>query len=69
MNPQTYRSFFGFTKETFDSDLRTEEILVSPALQGVKDRLEYTLRLGALAVVTGEVGKAADYSVRAFREQ
>jgi general secretion pathway protein A len=64
MNAQSYRSFFGFTKESFGADLRTEEILFSPALQGVKDRLEYGLRLGALAVVTGEVGSGKSAALR-----
>ena len=64
MNAQTYRSFFAFTKEPFGADLRTEEILVSPALQGVKDRVEYALRLGALAVVTGEVGSGKSTALR-----
>jgi type II secretory pathway predicted ATPase ExeA len=64
MNAQTYRSFFAFTKEPFGADLRIEEILISPALQGVKDRLEYSLRLGALAVVTGEVGSGKSTALR-----
>ena len=64
MNAQTYRSFFAFTKEPFGSDLRTEEILPTPALQGVQDRLDYALRLGAIAVVTGEVGSGKSTALR-----
>jgi type II secretory pathway predicted ATPase ExeA len=64
MNAQTYRSFFAFTQEPFGADLRIEDLWVSPALQGVKDRLDYSFRLGALAVVTGEVGAGKSTALR-----
>jgi general secretion pathway protein A len=64
MNTQTYRAFFAFTKEPFASNLQIDEILLTPALQGVKDRLDYALRLGAIAVVTGEVGSGKSTALR-----
>jgi len=59
-----YRTFFGFTKEPFGADLKIEELLITPALKGVKDRLEYAFRLGAMAVVTGEVGSGKSTALR-----
>ena len=59
-----YRTFFGFTKEPFGADLKIEELLIPPALKGVKDRLEYAFRLGAMAVVTGEVGSGKSTALR-----
>jgi len=50
MTKTSYRSFFGFTKEPFGADLKIDELLITPALKGVQDRLDYAFRLGAIAV-------------------
>ena len=51
-----YRTFFGLSREPFRSDLSLKEILQTPALAAVQDRFEYTVRLGAIALVTGDIG-------------
>lgn len=64
MSKAAYRAFFGFTKEPFGADLKIAELLITPPLKGVKDRLEYAFRLGAIAVVTGEVGSGKSTALR-----
>jgi len=59
-----YRSFFGFEKEAFPSDIALKDILVTKALQGVIQRFEYALRLGGIALVTGEIGSGKSTSLR-----
>jgi hypothetical protein len=51
-----YRSFFGLTREPFSSEITGEEILQTPDVIAVSDRFDYAIRLGAMALVTGEVG-------------
>ncbi len=60
----SYRSFFGLHKEPFRSDLSHEEILLTPALAAVKERVEYTLRIGAIGVLTGEIGAGKSTALR-----
>ena len=52
----SYRTFFGLAKEPFAADLELDAILTTAELLGVQERLEYAVRLGAIALVTGEVG-------------
>ena len=51
-----YRTFFGFKSEPFRSDLKPKEILQTDELKAVQGRFDYTIRLGACALVTGEIG-------------
>jgi len=60
----SYRAFFGLTKEPFSAELTIQEILEPPDLKGVKDRFDYALRLGAVALVTGEVGSGKSTALR-----
>lgn len=59
-----YRTFFGFTKEPFAADIGHKEILLTDALTGVCDRFDYAVRLGAIAVVTGDVGSGKSTALR-----
>lgn len=61
---QAYRSYFGFCREPFGGDLRVEEILKTEAVLAVADRIDYALRLGAIALVTGEVGSGKSTALR-----
>lgn len=61
---QTYRSFFGFAREPFSSELKVEEILKTGAVLAVADRVEYAIRLGAMAMITGEVGSGKSTALR-----
>lgn len=59
-----YRTFFGFAKEPFAADLALKEILQTPDLIGVHDRFDYAVRLGAAAVITGEIGSGKSTALR-----
>lgn len=64
-----YLAFFGFTREPFTSDIGIADILKTPELTGIKDRLDYVLRLGAVGLVTGEVGSGKSTALRYALEQ
>jgi general secretion pathway protein A len=59
-----YRTFFGFRKEPFGQDLQLNEILQTPELLGVKQRFDYTLRIGAMGLLTGEIGSGKSTALR-----
>jgi len=59
-----YRTFFGFKKEPFNAGIRVAEILKTPELINVKDRFDYILRLGAIGLITGEVGSGKTTALR-----
>jgi general secretion pathway protein A len=60
----SYRTFFGFKKDPYGSDLDLEEILKTPELLAVKQRFDYTLRIGAMALVTGDIGSGKSTALR-----
>ena len=47
-----YRSFFGMSREAFPTELSLKDILETPDIAAIKERFDYTLRLGAIAIVT-----------------
>ena len=59
-----YMNFFGFTKEPFRSDISTKEILVTPSVKGISERIQYAIHLGAIALVTGEIGNGKSTALR-----
>jgi len=59
-----YRSCFGFEKEAFPANIALKNILLTNALQGVIHRFEYALRLGGIALVTGEIGSGKSTALR-----
>ena len=59
-----YRNFFGFQKEPFTSSIKTKDMFVTPALEAVAGRVEYAVRLGAVALITGEIGAGKSASLR-----
>lgn len=59
-----YRAFFGCEKEAFPANIAMKSILMTDALQGVMDRFDYTLRLGGMALVTGEIGSGKSTALR-----
>jgi general secretion pathway protein A len=61
---ETYRTFFGFEREPFPSDPGLENILVTEDLKGVYSRFEYAVRLGAIALLTGEIGSGKSTALR-----
>jgi general secretion pathway protein A len=61
---KSYRHYFALQKEPFVSDISHQEILVTPLIAGVQDRFHYALRLGAIALVTGEIGSGKSTALR-----
>ena len=61
---QTYRTFFGFCREPFSSELKVEEILKIEAVLAVADRVDYAIRLGSMTMITGEVGSGKSTALR-----
>lgn len=59
-----YRAFFGMTREAFSSELDLKDILVTPDIVSLEERFSYCLRLGAIALVTGEVGSGKSTALR-----
>ncbi len=61
---ETYRTFFGFEREPFPSDPGLKDILETDDIKGVCGRFEYAVRLGAIALVTGEIGSGKSTALR-----
>ncbi len=61
---ETYRTFFGLSKEAFPANIDIDEILVTPEVQGVKKRFDYAVRLGSSVVITGDVGSGKSTALR-----
>ncbi len=64
MNNNSYRTFFGLGKEPFATNIALSDIFKTDDLKGVKERFDYAVRLGAAALVTGEIGSGKSTSLR-----
>ena len=61
---ESYRNFFGLKREPFTSDISLGEILETQQLLAVKERFDYAVRLGAAALVTGDIGSGKSTALR-----
>jgi general secretion pathway protein A len=61
---KSYRHFFALKREPFTADIAHQDILVTPVIAGLQDRFHYALRLGAVALVTGEIGSGKSTALR-----
>jgi general secretion pathway protein A len=52
------------TAEAFPIDLAVKDILETEDIANIKQRFDYTVRLGAVAVITGEVGSGKSTALR-----
>lgn len=59
-----YRNYFGFQKEPFAQDIRIEDLYALPGLQASTERFMYGLELGAVSIVTGDVGSGKSTALR-----
>ena len=64
MEMMHYRQFFGFEKEPFGADLSVKEILRTPELNAAGNRFEYATNLGAVYLITGEIGSGKSTAIR-----
>jgi len=62
--PENYRHYFGLHKEPFAADIPRQEILVTKTLTAVCDRIHYAISLGAIALLTGEIGSGKSTALR-----
>jgi len=60
----TYRAFFGLQMEPFRADIVLSEIMETHDLLAVHERFDYAVRLGAIALVTGEIGSGKSTALR-----
>jgi general secretion pathway protein A len=58
------RHFFGFTREPFSPDIKVDELYHTAALVGAKERFLYAVNLGAVSVITGDVGSGKSTALR-----
>jgi len=56
---------YGFTCEPFGSDIPIDQLFPLPGLGSFLDRFDYAVHLGAVTVITGEVGSGKSTSLRA----
>jgi type II secretory pathway predicted ATPase ExeA len=59
-----YSNHFGFQKEPFAQDIRIEDLYPLPGLQAATERFMYSLELGAVSIVTGDVGSGKSTALR-----
>ena len=59
-----YKHFFGFQREPFPQDIKVQDLYPLPGLKALSDRFLYALELGAISVITGEVGTGKSTSLR-----
>jgi type II secretory pathway predicted ATPase ExeA len=59
-----YRTFFGMTREAFPQDLGLKDILETQDIRHIRQRLDYVLSIGAIGLITGEVGSGKSTAVR-----
>jgi general secretion pathway protein A len=64
MMNNNYRSFFGLNKQPFGADINLNEILKTSELIDVKERFDYVIGLGAIGLITGEVGSGKSTAIR-----
>jgi general secretion pathway protein A len=65
----SYRIFFEMKREPFAADVDLEHILVTPALKAVSERVHYAMNIGAMALVTGEIGSGKSTALRYVTEK
>jgi type II secretory pathway predicted ATPase ExeA len=59
-----YRVFFGFQREPFPQELPVTDMLKTKPLMGVRERFRYAVALGAVCVITGDIGSGKSSALR-----
>ncbi len=59
-----YRTFYGFKKEPFASNIKVTDILKTDEVENVKARFDYTVNLGGIGIITGDVGSGKSTALR-----
>ena len=64
MEINRYKLFHGFEQEPFRADIGTKEILQTSQLAAAGSRFEYAVGLGAVYLITGEIGSGKSTAIR-----
>jgi len=59
-----FKTFFGFKKMPFDNDILLDDLIKLPGMTMAKERVDYILACGGVAVLTGELGSGKSTSLR-----
>jgi len=60
----SYRAFFEMQREPFVADIRLKQILLTASVKAVQERIYYAIGLGAIALITGEIGSGKSTAIR-----
>jgi len=60
----SYRQFFALQREPFGADIPRKDIMLTKFLSATQERIHYALRLGAVVLVTGEIGSGKSTTLR-----
>jgi general secretion pathway protein A len=60
----SYRQFFALQREPFGADISRKEVMLTKPLAATQERISYGLRLGAVVLVTGEIGSGKSTTLR-----
>lgn len=58
------KHFFGLSKEPFAQNIKLEDLYILPGLKPLLERFEYAVKIGAVSLITGEVGSGKSTSLR-----
>jgi len=58
----TYRAYFGLTQTPFSQDIK--ELLPTVNVTSVLERMRYVMELGAVGIITGDIGSGKSSAVR-----
>lgn len=58
------KHFFGLTKEPFAQSIKLDDLYMLPGLNPLLQRFEYAVKMGAVSLITGEVGSGKSTSLR-----
>ncbi len=64
MSVNAHRVFFQLHKEPFTSDIAHKDILKTNEIEGVENRIHYAVNLGAIALITGDIGSGKSTALR-----
>jgi type II secretory pathway predicted ATPase ExeA len=61
-----FKSYFGFTSDPFNKELKAAKLFISASLKALKQYLRHHLSRRGIALITGDVGSGKTTAVRAF---
>jgi type II secretory pathway predicted ATPase ExeA len=59
-----YKNYFGLQTEPFSQEIKTEQLYPMLSQEATAQRIQYAIALGAICVITGEVGSGKSTTLR-----